>query len=129
MMRAVCLACPILDPLRPRSPWSTSRPAQFVTQCAANGRRLPAATGAELACELQRQRQAIELERQLPVDIIKKDDDGNVVSVNMDIKNPIAAEALEHMPREQLVEGIVGTERRILEIMGEIKKVLAGAGK
>ena len=62
-------------------------------------------------------------------DVIKKDDDGNVVSVNLDIKNPNAAEALEHLPPEQLVEGIVAKERRILEIMDEIKQVLAGAGK
>ena len=62
-------------------------------------------------------------------DVIKKDDDGNVVSVNLDIKNPNAAEALEHLPPEQLVEDILAKERRILEIMGEIKQVLAGAGK
>jgi type I restriction enzyme M protein len=62
-------------------------------------------------------------------DVIKKDDDGNVVSVNLDIKNPNAAEALEHLPPEQLVEGIVEKERRILEIMDEIKQVLARAGK
>ena len=62
-------------------------------------------------------------------DVIRKDDDGNLVSVNLDIKNPNAAEALEHLPPEQLVEGIVEKERRILEIMDEIKKVLAGAGK
>ena len=62
-------------------------------------------------------------------DVIKKDDDGNVVSVNLDIKNPNAEEALEHLPPEQLVESILTKEKRIIEIMGEIKKVLAGAGK
>ena len=63
-------------------------------------------------------------------DVIKKDDDGNLVSVNLDIKNPNATEALEHLPPEQLVEGIVAKERRILEIMDEIKAVLRkGAGK
>ena len=62
-------------------------------------------------------------------DVIKKDGDGNVVSVNVDIKNPNAAEAPEHLPPEQLVEGTVAKERRILETMDEIKAVLAGAGK
>jgi type I restriction enzyme M protein len=62
-------------------------------------------------------------------EIIKKDADGNLLSVNLDIKNPSAAEALEHLPPEQLVEDILVKERRIIEIMGEIKKVLAGAGK
>jgi type I restriction enzyme M protein len=62
-------------------------------------------------------------------DVIKLDDDGNLVSVNLDIKNPSAEEALEHLPPEQLVESILTKEKRIIEIMGEIKKVLAGAGK
>ncbi len=62
-------------------------------------------------------------------DAIKKDDAGNLLSVNLDIKNPSAAEALEHLPPEQLVADILTKERRIIEIMGEIKKVLAGAGK
>ena len=62
-------------------------------------------------------------------DVLKKDDGGNVLSVNLDIKNPNAAEALEHLPPEQLVEDILVKENRIIEIMGEIKKTLAGAGK
>jgi len=51
------------------------------------------------------------------------------VSVNLDIKNPSAEEALEHLPPEQLVESILTKEKRIIEVMGEIKNVLAGAGK
>ncbi len=63
-------------------------------------------------------------------DVVKLGDDGNLVSVNLDIKNPNAAEALEHLPPEQLVESILAKERRIIEIMGEIKAVLRkGAGK
>ena len=63
-------------------------------------------------------------------DIVKCDDAGNVVSVNLDIKNPNAAETLEHKPPEELVESILAKERRIVEIMGEIKAVLRkGAGK
>jgi type I restriction enzyme M protein len=62
-------------------------------------------------------------------DVIKLDDEGNLLSVNLDIKNPNAEEALEHLPPEQLVESILTKEKRIIDIMGEIKKVLAGAGK
>jgi len=63
-------------------------------------------------------------------DVIKKDGDGNLLSVNLDIKNPNAAEALEHLPPEQLVEDILAKERRIIEIMGEIRAVLRkGPGK
>lgn len=44
---------------------------------------------------------------------------------NLDIKNPSAKEDLEHLPPEQLVASIVEKEKRILEIMGEIKAMLA----
>jgi type I restriction enzyme M protein len=62
-------------------------------------------------------------------DVIKLDDKGIVASVNLDIKNPNAEEALEHLPPEQLVESILTKENRIIEIMDDIKKVLAGARK
>jgi type I restriction enzyme M protein len=58
-------------------------------------------------------------------DVIKLDN-GNAVSVNLDIKNPNAAEALEHLPPDKLVEDILTKERRIIEIMDEIRGVLAG---
>jgi type I restriction enzyme M protein len=47
---------------------------------------------------------------------------------NLDIKNPSAAEDLEHLPPEQLVEDILKKEQRIIEIMGEIKGIL-GKGR
>ena len=48
---------------------------------------------------------------------------------NLDIKNPNGKVDFEHLPPEQLVEDIVKKEQRILEIMGEIRQVLAeGAG-
>lgn len=43
---------------------------------------------------------------------------------NLDIKNPNAAHDLEHLPPEQLVEDILTKERRIVEIMGDIKQAL-----
>ena len=62
-------------------------------------------------------------------ELIVKDESGAVASVNLDVKNPNAAEALEHLPPEKLVEDILAKELRIVEIMKEIKKVLAGGGK
>ena len=47
---------------------------------------------------------------------------------NLDIKNPNGKEDFEHLPPERLVEDIVLKEQRILEIMGEIRQVLAGSG-
>jgi type I restriction enzyme M protein len=44
---------------------------------------------------------------------------------NLDLKNPRAPQDLEHLPPEQLVESILEKERRIIEIMGEIKQMLA----
>ena len=41
-----------------------------------------------------------------------------------DIKNPNAGEGFEHMPPEQLVENILEKEKRISEIIAEIKETL-----
>lgn len=60
-------------------------------------------------------------------DVVRRDDSGNLLSVNLDVKNPRAAQDLEHLPPEQLVEGILRKEQRIIEIMQEIKAALAGA--
>jgi type I restriction enzyme M protein len=58
-------------------------------------------------------------------DVLKYDDAGSLVSCNLDIKNPNSAEALEHLPPEKLVDDILAKERRIIEIMEEIKAELA----
>jgi type I restriction enzyme M protein len=44
---------------------------------------------------------------------------------NLDRKNPHAADAFEHLPPEQLVEDIIAKERRILELMEEVRAALA----
>ena len=44
---------------------------------------------------------------------------------NLDIKNPNGKEDLEHLPPEKLVAEIVEKEQRILEIMGEVRTILA----
>ncbi len=43
---------------------------------------------------------------------------------NLDIKNPNGREDFEHMPPEKLVEDIVMKEKRILEIMADIRQIL-----
>jgi type I restriction enzyme M protein len=59
-------------------------------------------------------------------DVLKygKDGDGPV-SVNLDIKNPNAAEALEHLPPEQLIEDILAKEREIIAILEAMKADVA----
>jgi type I restriction enzyme M protein len=66
--------------------------------------------------------------RVLAVDVLKYDVDGSLISCNLDRKHPNSTEALEHMPPEQLANEIMSKERRIIEIMEEIKAELAGAG-
>jgi type I restriction enzyme M protein len=60
--------------------------------------------------------------------VLKYDAAGTLVSCNLDLKNAHSAAALEHLPPEQLADDILAKERRIIEIMEEIKAELAGAG-
>ena len=62
-------------------------------------------------------------------DMLKYDEGGDLVSVNLDIKNPNSKQDFEHMPPEQLVEDILKKEQRIFEIITEIKQVLGKAGE
>ena len=48
---------------------------------------------------------------------------------NLDIKNPRGKVDFEHLPPEQLAEDILKKEQRIVEIMGEIKKLLGEAAQ
>ncbi|MBU0569051.1 SAM-dependent methyltransferase, partial [bacterium] len=44
---------------------------------------------------------------------------------NLDIKNPNSRQDLEHLPPDQLVDNILKKEQHIVEIMDEIRQVLA----
>jgi type I restriction enzyme M protein len=44
-------------------------------------------------------------------------------------ENPNAAEALEHLPPKKLVENILATEYRIIEIVAEVQGVLRAGVK
>jgi type I restriction enzyme M protein len=57
--------------------------------------------------------------------ILKYDDQGNLLSVNLDIKNPKAKEDITHLPPEQLIESIQHKEQQIAAIMVDIKQLLA----
>jgi type I restriction enzyme M protein len=58
-------------------------------------------------------------------DVLKYDEQGVLVSVNLDIKNPNSKEDLAHLPPEQLADSILQKEQRIIDLIGEIKQVLA----
>ena len=57
-------------------------------------------------------------------DVLRYDESGALLSVNLDVKNPNAAADLEHLPPEKLVEDILRKEDRIAEILREIRTVL-----
>lgn len=61
-------------------------------------------------------------------DVIKYDEQGHLISVNLDVKNPTSQETLEHLPPDQLAADILEKEQRIIEIMEEIKSELEGVG-
>jgi type I restriction enzyme M protein len=57
-------------------------------------------------------------------EVLRYDEKGNVVAANLDIKNPQAQVDLEHLSPVPLVGEVMEKERRILELLGEIKRVL-----
>jgi type I restriction enzyme M protein len=60
-------------------------------------------------------------------DVLKYDEQGNLVSANLDIKNPCVEQSLEHLPPSQLVENALKEEERIIELLLEIKQILLKA--
>jgi len=58
-------------------------------------------------------------------DVLKYDEAGNLLSVNLDVNNPNTGDDFEHMPPEKLVANIMKKEQRILSIMSEIQNLLS----
>ena len=58
-------------------------------------------------------------------DVLKYDENKNLLSVNLDIKNPSRKDDLEHLPPHELAESILAKEKQIAELMDEIKSLLA----
>jgi type I restriction enzyme M protein len=58
-------------------------------------------------------------------DLMKYDANGNLLSVNLDVKNPSRAADLEHLPPAELAESILAKERQIAGLMDEIKRMLS----
>lgn len=56
-------------------------------------------------------------------DVLKYDGQNNLISANLDVKNPRSRVDLEHLPPEKLVEDILMKERRIAEIVTEIEQL------
>lgn len=57
-------------------------------------------------------------------EVIKYDEAGSLISVNLDIRNPHAQTDLEHVPPERLAESILLKETKIMDIVKEIQELL-----
>jgi len=57
-------------------------------------------------------------------DLLKYDAEGNLVSANLDIKNPRASEDFEQLPPEKLIDDILAKEEKIRNIILEIRNAL-----
>jgi type I restriction enzyme M protein len=58
--------------------------------------------------------------------VLKYDDEGQLVSANLDLKNPNAKADFEHIPPEALIDDIIAKENEIVQILAEIKASLGG---
>jgi type I restriction enzyme M protein len=58
-------------------------------------------------------------------DIICRDEKGNVIAVNLDLKNPSAKEKIDHRPPEEIIQSVTIKEREVLAILAEITELLA----
>ena len=57
-------------------------------------------------------------------DVLKYESGTTLKSVNLDIKNPSAAEDLAHLPPEKIVDNLLSKERSILEILSNLQAEL-----
>jgi type I restriction enzyme M protein len=60
-------------------------------------------------------------------DILDYDEDGNLLSCNLDVKNPNGTESLEHLPPEKLIADILDKERQIVALIEDVKLSLREA--
>ena len=58
------------------------------------------------------------------INLIERDSQGNVVSVNLDIKNPHSKERADHRAPEKIIESVIAKEREALTILDEIWALL-----
>lgn len=56
--------------------------------------------------------------------VLKTADDGSLLSVNLDIKNPHAAEGLMHRSPRELVSELLESERRVLTLLQDLAAVV-----
>lgn len=58
-------------------------------------------------------------------DLIKRDEHGRVVAVDLDLKNPHAHEAIDHRQPEEIMESAIAKEKEVLDALSELTSLLA----
>jgi len=61
--------------------------------------------------------------------ILKYDEEENLISANLDCKNPSGLEALVHLPPSQLIKSIHNKEKQIIKVLDEIQALLSGGNE
>ncbi len=58
-------------------------------------------------------------------DLIETDESGRVIACNLDIKNPSTSGFVDHRTPLEIVESIEAKEKRVLAIMGDVRRMLS----
>lgn len=58
-------------------------------------------------------------------DLIKRDEQGRVTAVDLDLKNPRALDVADHRPPEQIIESAFLKEKAVLNMLDELRVLLA----
>ncbi len=58
-------------------------------------------------------------------DLIKRDDQGRVTAVDLDLKNPRALDVADHRPPDQIIESAFLKEKAVLNMLDELRVLLA----
>jgi type I restriction enzyme M protein len=61
-------------------------------------------------------------------DLIKRDEQGRPVAVDLDLRNPHAKEAIDHRLPAEIVESAIAKEQQVLAVLNEIKALVAERG-
>jgi type I restriction enzyme M protein len=59
------------------------------------------------------------------INLMQRDDQGRVLTVNLDQKNPHSKETIDHREPIEIIESAIGKERQVLSILDEIKSEVA----
>ena len=54
-------------------------------------------------------------------DVLEYDEEGRIISVDLDIKNPNSEETLDRLPPEEIANSVIHKEHAILELVEEVR--------